>query len=470
MKIFILLPDGIGIRNFVYTDFIDKTSAAGHQVTLWAEQELLNLTDNITVTKLALPDLPSSDKHAELLRKAWQTGMLQYESRKFNDNVYLSYISKPDIKRKRELLKIFIVKWILLTNRSYRRLNLLKSRYIKIICKKSYYKKCLEELESQKPALLFCTHQRAINAIAPLEAAKKLGIPTACFIYSWDNLSKATLFVDSDYYLVWSEYMKQELLTYHPEIRSENIFITGTPQFAPYFNDNLKIGHGQFADKFNLPKNRRWICFSGDDTKTSPHDPVYLKQLAEAVRSWNNKEQNQLHILFRRCPVDKSDRFDRVLAENQDIITSADPRWRSSDNDSGWHQIIPRREDVALLVNTVLHCDMVINVGSTMAFDFCIFNKPTLFINYNAVKDNNWHINLIYRFIHFRSMAGTNPVLWVNSESDWLIKIKEAFNNRHVVSECKRWYETITLHPLDKANDRIIASLEEIIRKCTSAS
>jgi hypothetical protein len=33
-----------------------------------------------------------------------------------------------------------------------------------------------------------------------LLAAQQLGIPTATFIFSWDNLPKATMVVETDYY------------------------------------------------------------------------------------------------------------------------------------------------------------------------------------------------------------------------------------------------------------------------------
>jgi hypothetical protein len=45
--------------------------------------------------------------------------------------------------------------------------------------------------------------------------------------------------------------MKEELLMYHPEINESNIHITGTPQFAPYFDDRLKLDRNDFAEKFD---------------------------------------------------------------------------------------------------------------------------------------------------------------------------------------------------------------------------
>jgi|WetSurMetagenome_2_1015567.scaffolds.fasta_scaffold00478_6 hypothetical protein len=470
MKILFLIPDGVGVRNFIYTDFIDRAKKAGHEIVTWAEPGILSLAETRGTEGIALPGAPYTCKRTEILRKAWQTGLLRFLARKYDDKIYLTYISKPDFSRPRDLLKTILSELTLAGHRSYYSINKLKKRYLKVISGKPYFNDCLLELEKQKPDILFCSHQRALNGIAPIEAAKRLGIPTACFIYSWDNLSKATLFVDSDYYLVWSEYMKRELITYHPEVKAGRIFVTGTPQFVPYFDNKLKISREQFASTYNLPIDSSWICYSGDDTKTSPYDPVYLEQLAGEVDKMNEKQKKKVHIIFRRCPVDKSNRFDRVLEKFTGLITPIDPLWKAVDQNSGWHQVIPSIEDIALLVNTSLHSDMVINVGSTMAFDFCISDRPALFINYNAVKDKSWDIKTIYKFIHFRSMEGLNPVLWVNSEHDWMYKISEALRSNDVVEDCHRWHEKIAYHPLDKANERIIDALTSIKNICTSVS
>ena len=78
---------------------------------------------------------------------------------------------------------------------------------------------------------MFCASQRSIAMVAPMEAAKELKILTVCAVFSWDNLPKATLVVEADHYLVWSEHMAQELANYYPFTSASQVHITGTPQF-----------------------------------------------------------------------------------------------------------------------------------------------------------------------------------------------------------------------------------------------
>ena len=158
--------------------------------------------------------------------------------------------------------------------------------------------------------------------------------------------------VETDYYCVWSDHMKAQLLQYYPFVKESQIFITGTPQFEPHYNKSLFTTREAFFKKYQLDNNKRYICFSGDDETTSPLDQYYLEDLAKAVRDLNKRGYN-LGVIYRKCPVDLTSRYDEVLEVYKDIITSIDPIWNAVGN--MWNQVMPTKEDVALLVNVCLH-------------------------------------------------------------------------------------------------------------------
>ena len=463
MKILLLLPDGVGVRNFVYTDFIDKTLAAGHEITLWAEKDILSLVDDKRVFKLTLPEQPATNALIEIRRKAWSVGLLKWQARIFNDPSYLDYIftQKPDTIAK--FSKFLAEKFTLITHKNRKSLYRLRKKYLGNMKKIPYYKACLAQLGKIGPDFVFCAVQRSSKAIAPVLAARELKIPNSSFIYSWDNLPKASLYVKADNYFVWSEQMKDDLLKYYPDVKAERIHITGTPQFVPYFDDSIKMSRNKFAERYKLPLNNKWICFSGDDVTTSPYDQVYLSHLANAVSLWNYSQTEKLHILFRRCPVDLSNRYDNTLTKFPDIITEVSPVWGTLNPDAGWNQIVPKIEDMQLLVNTVLHCEAVINLGSTMAHDFSILGKPALYINYNTYNKQNWDIYKIYKYSHFITMEGLNPVIWVNSEDHWQdCLMKALYDSGKVVEDCQKWHKKVALFPLEDANSRLLKAMEEL--------
>ncbi|MCD0471098.1 CDP-glycerol glycerophosphotransferase family protein [Flavobacterium sp. JAS] len=324
---------------------------------------------------------------------------------------------------------------------SYDRILKLEKRYQDALRQNSFYKEVKEILQKTKPNVIFCSHQRALNAASIFAAAADLDIKTSTVIYSWDNLPKARLALRADNYLVWSDYMKKELELYYPEISSDSIHVTGTPQFEFYQDKSNIIDKETFYKRYNLDLNKKIICFSGDDTKTSPDDPSYLKDIAEEFVKGNL--QNDYQILLRRCPVDFSGRFDNVVEEYGDLIKEASPLWYFSKSKE-WSAVYPSLEDVKLLVSTAFYSDVVVNVGSTMAFDFGMFNKPCVFINYDQVKKNvqNWSVKTIYQFQHFKSMPKQDAVIWLNSKEEIIDKIihKKHWNS---TQSLMKWFDIV---------------------------
>lgn len=456
-KILFLIPDGVGIRNYLYSDVIKhlKNQAA---ISFWSPipkeafaevQELHKIDIEYKNIKLSPEGIVT-----RLFREAATYSRLLYNSEKVNNETILGNWRKEGKSFKLRLLynlaevigrwgakKYKRIIWLEKVSRKYWSTSLIDS-----------YKKDLKELN---PSCIFITHQRVAVLNPICIAAKELSIPVVSAIYSWDNLPKARLAVFADKYIVWSAYMKEEMSTYHPEISSDYIITTGTPQFEFYNKEVFKSSRLEFAEKYGLDETKKWICFSGDDKTTSPNDPLYLRDIVQTIKS--NRDLNDIQILFRRSPADFSSRYDSVLTEFKDSIVSIDPEWHTSS--SGWSSFFPKFSDITLLVNMALHCDLVINVGSTMAHDFAIFNKPCLYINYNQKENMQWRAEKIYKFQHFRTMKGLTAVGWLNSKEEIKEKVLEALHNPDVVGRDRNeWLKRIVQHPLEE-NSKNIATV-----------
>ena len=460
-KIFILLPDGVGLRNFAFTSFVEIGEQMGWEVVFW-NQTLFDLTE-LGYKEIKLTGKPRA--FTDLLKRAKISAELNYFEEKFDDQVYQSYkfpSSNNSIKSK---IKNAMVTQLTKTYKGEKGLEKLREKLKTSERKSIFYKHCKDVLERDNPDFIFCTNQRPVNAIAPLTAAQDMGIPTSTFIFSWDNLPKATMIVEPDFYFVWSEYMKEELINYYPFIESDNIFITGSPQFEPHFNLKLRKTREEFFEENNLYLNQEYICFSGDDKTTCPDDAHYLQDVAEAIESLNKTGKTKLAILFRRCPVDFSDRYKPVLEKYKDLIVPVAPKWEQVGGN--WNAVLPTREDIELQVNTILHTKAVINLGSSMVFDFAVFDKPCLFLNYNVEhkNDESWNPEKVYNFMHFRSMPTGNEVFWVKSKEEIGLNLETVLENSHkTVEEAKDWFEKINLSPAERASERIWNGIDEILK------
>jgi hypothetical protein len=437
-KILFVIPDGIGIRNYLYTDLLIHLHHSGFKILLMhkLDQELIEMVNkrlNVPIHQIEFKSFPETKKQTFLREATVYARLKENAKRNVNPTILINWRRGPLGRGKKYFLcaakffgkNIGNYKWI---------------REIESAIQKqwddsdafSHYQLLLEE---HHPDLVFITHQRVPELVPICRAASAQQIPTISAIFSWDNLPKAKLPIRTDYYTVWSDYMKSELLDYYPEISADQIFITGTPQFDFYDQKSLLYSREEFAKKYHLDSSKKWVLFSGDDELTSPHDPEYLKDVAEAL-----KEQKDIQVLFRQVPVTGPERYSHVLNKYPNVF-HIPPLWQKGQS---WISFFPLFDDIQLLMNLCYHCHTVVNIGSTMALDFAFFDKPGIFLKYDTVNDPNWTTDVIYQFQHFRTMKGLDAVLLVLSREDILKKINFALNSPQTVAvDRKKWKDMV---------------------------
>ncbi|PKA82109.1 monogalactosyldiacylglycerol (MGDG) synthase [Ulvibacter sp. MAR_2010_11] len=454
-KIFILIPDGVGIKNYLYSDVFKNSEASLTLFHNFDDDTLSQIEREVTIdSKIAIPTYKESIRE-KFLRELINIARLHYNAKKVKNPTILKF-GKNNHKSLK--LKVFyaLVNTASKFVTSYEAILKLEAKYDRSLRKNSFYRKVSEILKTQQPDLVFCTHQRALKAPTVFAAASDLNIKTATVIYSWDNLPKARLALQSDAYFVWSKHMERELQLFYPEIPSEKIKVTGTPQFEFYKNPENIIEKETFYNQYGLNPAKKLICFSGDDIRTSPYDPHYLNDLAEALSQSGLDKICQ--IIFRRCPVDVSGRYDWVLKKFPELIVDMPPLWNF--NSKIWSAVYPTFEDVKLLVSLAFYADAVVNVGSTMAFDFGMFNKPCLFINYDHKEDTNWSVDTIYKYQHFRSMPSSKAVFWLNNRSEISQTVGRALSQPQ--TEIAAWFKVVVdFH--ESASENIKKELNQCI-------
>jgi len=461
-KIFILMGDGVGLRNFAYTGFHETGKNEGFNVVYWN-------TTPFDLTSLGFSEIKIKNTKLHPFTAIYKNARTQIELnlfiRKTKDKVYDSYRFPFSYKTTKTILKNSFTQMLIFTHSSDIGLKRIRRKVKESERKTLYYHQCLATLQKENPTIVFSTNQRLSTSIAPLLAAQDLGIPTATFIFSWDNLPKATMVVETDYYFVWSEHMKKELQFYYPYINKNQIIVTGTPQFESHIDDSKLIPKQKFFETYQLDLNKKYICYSGDDVTTCPDDPQYLLDVAKAVRFLNTQGYS-LGIIFRRCPVDFSNRYDKVLADYKDIIISIAPLWQRTRGK--WDAVLPTLSDIDLQLNTIHYTDLVINLGSSMVFDYIAHGKPCAYINYDVEnkKKNDWSVSKIYKFVHFRSMPSKKSVVWLNSPNEIAEKILLGLNDRdETISDAQNWFSKINQQPIPLASKRMWNSIKEIRKK-----
>ncbi|BDU23543.1 UDP-glycosyltransferase [Flavobacterium sp. GSB-24] len=462
-NIFIFLPDGVGLRNFALTSFKEIGEKSGFDITYW------NNTPFSITEKLGFKELQIKEKSLHPLTLVYSRSRkrmeLNFFDKKFNEVVYNTYNFPQSYKGLNNLVKSLMVDALTAFGSNKKGINFVRNQIKKAERTTNKYRESKKQLEAHKPDFVFCTNQRPTQAISSILAAQDLGIPTGTFIFSWDNLPKATTLVETDYYFVWSEYMKKEVLMYCPYVNENQIFVTGTPQFESHFDKSLLQSKEDFYKSHNLDPNKKYICYSGDDIVTSPLDQYYLEDLALSVKELN-KDGYSLGIIYRKCPVDFTNRYDEVLKKYKDVITSIDPLW--SPVGQSWDEIMPTKEDFALQANICEYTEFVGNIASSMVFDFSAHDKSCLFFDYEQpqLKKGIRDIGQNYKYIHFRSKPSEDAALWVRDKKDLTSIVKDIIDgNISSVKESKKWFEIIVGPNPTQASQNIWESLNAILTK-----
>jgi hypothetical protein len=465
MKVLLIVPDGVAVRNYLYSSFITELEKKEievivyHQISDSAIKEVENVHQNINHIQ-RIPQFVENPK-ARILRESLAYARLLRNKKILKNETIMTFWNKNQKGWKQKILYRLAEILGFVFSKSYDIILKLESVYDKEIAKSKVTETIGLDLKKLNPDLVLNLHQRVPISSPIIAAAKKAKIKTATVIFSWDNVPKARLISRYDNYFVWSDIMKTELSLLYPEIKIEQIKVVGTPQFEFYFQKEFQKEKKVFFEEHGLNPNKKTICFSAND-QTSPYEPNYFDDICQEINAMEEDKRPQ--IIFRRNPADKSDRFDAIAEKYRNIVFTINPDWRTEkENTVAFAAIYPAYNDLQLLVNTTLHSDVVINLGSTMAHDFAVNDKPCLYLNYNPVSNTKFDVNDIYKFQHFTSMEGLEAVEWVNSKSEIVIKMRKAIEfPEKTGKDRKAWMQRIVKYPLQENSINIANEVERL--------
>lgn len=277
----------------------------------------------------------------------------------------------------------------------------------------------LELLRELRPSLVFNgSHVHSRVATQAVQAAQWLNIPTATFIFSWDNLtSQGRILLPYDYYLVWNEQLKDQLLGMYDRIRSDQVFVTGTPQFDFHFREEFYQSRDDFCAEIGADPNRPIVFYTTGMANHMPGEPELVEQIADMLAEVSGNGAPQL--LVRVYPKDLTRRFEPLKSKRPDILFQK-CAWRES-----W--LTPKFEDAFGLINALRHCAIGINVASTVTLELFMFDKPVINVGYNppSVSAKEHRFADFYDFDHYRPLVESGAVEVAGNPREMFELIKE---------------------------------------------
>lgn len=464
MKAVLLIPDGVGVRNFVLGSFLDKLPpTAEAEIFHIIPEQLLPQVAPRTDGRVRWHALKPYRPNRAVLALQYSLGYAQMYWARTKSMSRLLAAPVPGGWRLQALHRISkFVGRMCASPARMRMLELVHTSAASRLPEVAYYERIFAQT---KPTVLFCSHQRPSVVLPAILAARRLGIPTATFIFSWDNItSKGRIISPFDHYLVWSQHMASELRQYYPDIAEDRIHVVGTPQFEPYANRELLWTREEFCKRIGADPARKLICYSGGDKGTCPEDQEHVRVLMELIRS--GQITNNPQVIVRPVPSDNGERYQAVRKAFPELIY-AQPQWVHS-NPGDWAQVIPLPEDVQFLANLTHHVDLNINLGSTMTLDFGIHDKPVVNIAFDVAEPPIFGMpvwDYYYFFEHFRPVVELRASRPARSRTELAEFVNQYIENPSQDREGRKRLADMQVGvPLGKSCARIFETLQGIAK------
>lgn len=463
MRVALLLPDGFGTRNFVLSGFLKKLSDFSEVIVFHAARD-------------HLPEIYSQGIDGRVvwrpLYRFQETGTSFFLRRTLHyahmhwarTQSMQSVLRRQPVGSWKSQLAQRTAKVAGAAFAFPRGILLLDRIHTSNFRRTAAYAQYREIFQQYRPYLLFCSNQWSPQTGPAVVAAKDLGIRTAVFIFSWDNLtSKGRVIVPFDKYFVWSPLMQQELLRYYPDVSEDQIHIVGTPQFDFYADESLRWSREEFCERIGADPTRPIIAYYGGHHSTHPDEEKYLSELAGVIRS--GAVDGAPQIVFRPAPTDRIGRFDAVRRQFPEIIVS-EPRW---DFPSGQGALAaPMPEDMASLTNLIYHADVSVNIVSTMTIDAAIFDRPVINPAFDLTEPLPhgkplWEY--YYQFEHYKPVVSLQAARFPKSVSELSADIQRYLDDPSLEREGRRKLVELEIgQPVGTGGDHLIADMLSLLR------
>jgi hypothetical protein len=263
-------------------------------------------------------------------------------------------------------------------------------------------------LIKENPVFVFNgSHVHAKNAYALMQAAILNGIKTGTFLFSWDNLtSQGRILPPADYYFAWNSAIRNDLLKSYPVLRPEQALVTGTPQFVAHFDSKNYMPRGAFLQQLGLAPHQKFVVYSVGMSHHMPFEPLVVERIADFLA----KQFPDVVLVVRTYAKDLVDAFGELKARRPDVVIPP-VKWEQQ------HQT-PLMEDQIFFTNLLLHCELGINVASTISLELCMHDKPVVNIAYDPPGKDiyPYNFNRFYEFEHYKPLLTYEAILLANTE------------------------------------------------------
>ena len=278
-----------------------------------------------------------------------------------------------------------------------------------------------ERLTDLKPDLVVTTGPMwMFDAAVCIEAVQK-NIPVFSFIPSWDNITTKSRFTyTSKAFGVWSGVRTQELQQYYPASKKAQIYEVGAPQYDVFFDEKYRESRTVFFERHGLNPQLPVVLWGlGSPLFIKSEFECGLNVLKQMMASG---QLEQVQILVRPHP--NKDHWEQF-----EVLKNFHPNVILQHLKQAGFDITKRSQNEAEItdwINTIYHCDLILNMTSTIMLDGTFFDKSAINMAYDDTPDAVFdaYIKAINAtWPHVNSVVKSNAAVYAANANDLIAAI-----------------------------------------------
>ena len=202
-----------------------------------------------------------------------------------------------------------------------------------------------------------------------VKCARRLGIPSALCVASWDNLtSKGLIRVTPDHVIVWNEAQRSEAETLHG-VPADRVLVTGAQVFDDWFDAQPTRSREDFCRMVGLDPARPFVLYVGSSMFIAPDEVPFAEKWLSHLRSSDDRAIASLGVLVRPHPANARQwfAFDRPSFSNAAV-------WPPIGTDPNAPDF--RRD----YFDSLYHCAAVVGINTSAQLEAAIVGRPVFTI------------------------------------------------------------------------------------------
>lgn len=238
--------------------------------------------------------------------------------------------------------------------------------------------------------------------------AKTAGCKTRLYINTWKQL-----YVNSyippvfDEIVVWGQDMKDEYVITNPHLNPSQFFVRGNPRFLALASHSFTTTKRQCMDKYGI-RTERFILYTAINPSSYDKEPELVKLVVIKLVSELGLEAPTL--LVKTNPMDsKPSRWELLEGHPNVRILYSDWEYFEDEDFN-----IPSRVSEMEWFDLLMHCDITMNIASTVTLEALICGKATINIGFDHNGVESYKIMQHAVSPYYKSLLDRDDVVLVS--------------------------------------------------------